>query len=157
MAEHVIELPDPPEAALSAVGRAAELWGADFEREGAGGRLRLPVIAGLRRGIVSGPLHVEPLMEDGKDGARVVFRPDDTDYYVHTPAVVILLISVAGAILTVLWPFFPSLLTLAPFGVVLALGGWFLVLSRLRSSGPDEFLETLAGVLGEEEAARARP
>jgi hypothetical protein len=27
---------------------------------------------------------------------------------------------------------------------VIALGGWFLVISRLRTSGPDEFLEAVA-------------
>jgi hypothetical protein len=49
-------------------------------------------------------------------------------------------VAIAGAVLTMLWPFFPQLLPLAPFGAILALGGWFLVLSRLRNSGPDEFL-----------------
>jgi hypothetical protein len=149
VAEHAIEIPDRPEAALSAVARAAEMWGAEFERDGAGGRLNLPVVAGLRRGFVAGPIRVEPAGE----GARVVFRPDDHDYYVHAPAVVILLISVAGALLTVLWPFYSKLVTVAPFGILLALGGWFLVLSRLRSSGPDDFLEMTAGLLGEDEAA----
>jgi hypothetical protein len=51
---------------------------------------------------------------------------------------------VAGGLLTVLWPFFPRLLEIAPFGAVIALGGWFLVISRLRTSGPDEFLEAVA-------------
>jgi hypothetical protein len=153
MAEHVIELPDPPEAALSAVTRAAEMWGAELERQGSGGRLHLPTLAGLRRGFVAGPLTVEPTVE----GSRVVFRPEDQDHYLHTPSLVILLISVVGALLTVLWPFYPRLLPLAPFGVLLALGGWFLVLTRLRTSGPDEFLEMAAGLLGEDEAARTKP
>jgi hypothetical protein len=152
MAEHVIELPDPPEAALSAVARAAEMWGGEFERQGGGGRLHLPVLAGLRRGFVAGPLQVEPIAE----GSRLVFRPEDQDHYLHTPSLVILLISVAGALLTVLWPFYPRLLPLAPFGVLLALGGWFLVLTRLRTSGPDEFLEMAAGLLGEEGAGASR-
>jgi hypothetical protein len=147
MAEHAIQVPNRPEATLSAVIRAAEMWGADFERERDGGRLHLPVLAGLRRGFVAGPVRVEPAGE----GARVVFRPDDHDYYLHVPAVVVLLISVAGALLTVLWPFYPKLMAVAPFGILLALGGWFLVLSRLRSSGPDDFLEMIAGLLGEEE------
>jgi len=153
MAEHVIELPDPPEAALSAVARAAEMWGGELERQGSGGRLHLPVLAGLRRGFVTGPLLVEPTA----DGSRVVFHPEDHHVYVHVPSLVILLISVAGAILTVLWPFYPGLLPLAPFGVLLALGGWFLVLTRLRTSGPDEFLEMAAGLLAEDEATRSRP
>lgn len=153
MAEHVIELPDPPEAALSAVVRAAEMWGAELERRGNGGRLHLPIVAGLRRGLVAGPLTVEPTAA----GSRIVFRPEDQDHSLHTPSLAILLISVVGALLTVLWPFYPRLLPLAPFGVLLALGGWFLVLTRLRTSGPDEFLEMAAGLLGEDEAARTSP
>jgi hypothetical protein len=38
----------------------------------------------------------------------------------------------------------------APFGAVLALGGWFLVISRLRTSGPEEFLEAVAAQGGQE-------
>ena len=56
----------------------------------------------------------------------------------------VLLFATAGGILTVLWPFFPDLLAVAPFGAVIALGGWFLVITRLRTSGPDEFLEAVA-------------
>jgi hypothetical protein len=56
----------------------------------------------------------------------------------------ILLVAVAGGLLTVLWPFFPQLMNVAPFGALLALGGWFLVVSRLRTSGPDEFLVAVA-------------
>jgi hypothetical protein len=146
MAEHAVEVPDTPAAALAAVARAAELWGAEFERQGTAGRLYLPVIAGLRRGLVAGPVEAAP----SGDGTRVVFRPDEHRYYVHVPAVVILLLSVFGALLAVLWPFYPQLLPVAAFGVVLALGGWFLVISRLRTSGPDEFLDMVAGVLGED-------
>ena len=43
-----------------------------------------------------------------------------------------------------LWPFYPQLIAVAPFGALLALGGWFLVVSRLRTSGPDEFLDAVA-------------
>jgi len=56
----------------------------------------------------------------------------------------VLLLATAGGVLTVLWPFFPNLLAVAPFGAVIALGGWFLVITRLRTSGPDEFLEAVA-------------
>ena len=74
-------------------------------------------------------------------GSRLVFRPETSVYHVQT----------AGgddppprqpraACSPSLWPFFPRLLQLAPFGAVIALGGWFLVISRLRTSGPDEFL-----------------
>jgi hypothetical protein len=33
---------------------------------------------------------------------------------------------------------------LSAFGAVLAIGGWFLVVSRLRTSGPQEFLAMVA-------------
>jgi hypothetical protein len=138
--EHTIELAMPPGTALAALRQAAEDWGAEFRREGSGGRLRLPVVHGLRRGLVTGTVTVEP----AGDGSRVVFRPEEAVSYVHTQAVVVLLFAVIGALLTVIWPFFPKLLPVAPFGAILALGGWFLVISRLRTSGPDEFLAAVA-------------
>jgi hypothetical protein len=140
VAEHSIVLGIPPEEALAALGQTAEDWGAEFQREGDSGRLHLPVVAGLRKGLLSGPVEVRP----DPEGSRVVFRPETSVYHVQTQAVVVLLFSVAGALLTVLWPLFPRLLTVAPFGAVIALGGWYLVLSRLRTSGPDDFLEAVA-------------
>lgn len=140
MSEHAIELNLTPDEALTAVERTAEEWGAEFQRDGDGGRLHLPVLAGLRKGLVSGPIEVRPEAA----GSRVVFRPDTSIYYVQTQAVMVLLFSIAGALLTVAWPFFPELLTVAPFGAVIAIGGWFLVLSRLRTSGPDDFLGAVA-------------
>ncbi len=142
--EHAIDLPDAPAAALRAVGAAAEEWGADFEPRGAGGELRLPVVAGLRRGLLSGPLAVETAGQ----GARVVFRPAAQDYHLETSAVAVLLIAAAGALLTVAWPLFPQLLPVAALGAVLALSGWFLVVSRLRGKGPAEFLASVAAHLG---------
>jgi fatty acid desaturase len=136
MAEHTLELAERPDAALAALRRAADDWGAEVRKEDSDLRLYLPVIHGLRRGVVSGPVRVEATGE----GASVIFRLEESDLYVQTASVMILLISVVGAVLAVLWPFFPKLLPIAPFGVVLALGGWFLVLTRLRTSGPDEFL-----------------
>lgn len=146
MAEHSVELAERPDAALAAVRRAAEDWGAEIRREDSELRLYLPVIHGLRRGVVSGPVQVESTAE----GARVVFRPDESNLYVQSASVMVLLVAIVGAVLTVLWPFFPKLLPVAPFGAVLALGGWFLVLSRLRTSGPAEFLHMV-----EVQAARA--
>lgn len=140
MALHSIDLAMPPGTALAAIRQAAEDWGAEFTRDGSGGRLRLPVIAGLRRGLLTGPVTVE----ENESGARIAFHPEEEIWYVQTQAVVILLLAVFGAVLTVLWPFFPNLLAVAPFGAILALGGWFLVVSRLRTSGPEEFLEAVA-------------
>jgi hypothetical protein len=80
------------------------------------------------------------------EGSRVVFLPETSIYYVQTASVVVLLLAGAGALLTLLWPFYPKLIAVAPFGAILALGGWFLVVSRLRTSGPDEFLAAVAVV-----------
>jgi hypothetical protein len=137
------------EAALAAVGRTAEDWGAEYQPSGAGGQLHLPVLAGLRRGLVTGAVEVSP----AAGGSRVVFRPERSVYYLQTSAVVVLLVALTGGLLTVLWPFFPELLAVAPFGAVLALGGWFLVISRLRTSGPEEFLAAVA-VHGESRSRR---
>lgn len=150
MEEHEIDVTGPPEAALAALGRAAESWGAELEPQGAGGRLHLPVVSGLRRGVVSGPVTVEA----APDGSRVAFRAEESIQAVQTAPVVILLLALGGAVLTVLWPFFPDLLPFAPFGAILALGGWFLVVSRVRSSGPREFL---AAVAAEAEGKPLRP
>lgn len=142
--KHEIDLGEPPDLVLAAVARAAEAWGAELEREGPGGRLHLPFVAGLRRGLVSGPLSVEPI----PTGSRVVFRAEESRHYVHTASVIVLLISCVGGLLTVVWPFYPKLLPVAPFGAILALGGWLLVISRLRTSGPDEFLDAVAAEAG---------
>lgn len=147
MAEHAADLGVSPERALPALEQAAEAWGAELEREGSGGRLHLPVVAGIRRGLVTGRVEVLPTAA----GSRVVFRPETSIYYVQTAAVVILLLSAVGAILTVVWPFFPELMAVAPFGAILALGGWFLVVSRLRSSGPDDFLAAVAAYGAEDD------
>src|SRR6266545_4836255 len=142
--EHEIDLGEPPDLVLAAVARAVEAWGAELDRQGMGGRLHLPFVSGLRRGLVSGPLSVEAI----PDGSRVVFRAEESAHYVQTSSVAFLLIAAAGGVFSVIWPFFPKLLPIAPFGAILALGGWFLVVSRLRASGPDEFLAAVAAEAG---------
>lgn len=142
MAEHAIDLQMPPEEAISALRRTVEDWGAEFEPQGSGGRLHLPVVAGMRRGLVSGAVEVQSTA----DGSRLVFRPESSVYRLQAAAVVILLVAAAGASLVFLWPFFPALMAVAPFGAILALGGWFLVVSRLRTSGPEEFLAAVAAL-----------
>jgi hypothetical protein len=139
--EHAIDLDLSPAEALSVLKQTAEDWDAELQVDGfGGGRLHLPVLAGLRRGLMSGRVEVRP----AGAGSRVTFRPETSSYYVQTQAVLILVLAVAGGLLTVFWPFFPQLLSVAPFGAIVALGGWFLVVARLRTSGPDDFLEAVA-------------
>jgi hypothetical protein len=137
--EHTVELDLPPAAALAALRRTAEDLGAELQ-EGAGTKLHIPVLAGLRRGLVRGDVEILPAAA----GSRLIFRPETVVYHVQTQAVMVLLLATAGSLLSLLWPFFPKLLQIAPFGALIALGGWFLVISRLRTSGPDEFLEAVA-------------
>ncbi len=138
MEEHAIDLACAPAAALAAATRAASDWGAEL----AGGRLHLPVTAGLRRGFMEGELAAEAL----PDGSRLSFRVEKSEYSVRPGPVAVLLLGALGGLTLVVWPLYPPLLHLAPLGIVLALGAWFIVLSRLRVSGPDEFLERVAAV-----------
>jgi hypothetical protein len=144
---------------LRAVERAAEDWGAGWQAGISGWRLELPVSAGLRHGRMSARVDLEGL--EGLEGSsagrstgdegprtRVVLRPERAEYHLWTPAVVILVVAVAGALLTVIWPFFPKLLPLAPIGAILGLSAWFLIVTRLQNRGPEEFLALVAGHTG---------
>lgn len=128
-------------AALVAVGRAAEEWGAAWEVGSSGGRLELPVSAGLRHGRLSGRVAVSAA---GGGETEVSFRPERSEWHLWAAAVVILAIAAVGGVLTVIWPFYPELLAAAPFGAVLALSAWFLVITRLHNRGAEEFLELVA-------------
>lgn len=140
--EHTLSLPVPPREASSALEETAEAWGADLEAGRAARKIQLPILAGLRRGVLRGTVSVEA----AEGGSRLVLREEERLDYLHMPSVMILLLAVLGAALTVLWPFYPQLLPVAPFGALMALGGWFLVISRLRSSGPEEFLKTVEAI-----------
>lgn len=151
---HRVDLGCAPAEALAAVGKAAEAWGADWERGIEGGRIGLPIAAGIRRGLARGEVRVER----AGAGSTVSFRAEETVFYVQTAAVGILVLAAAGGVLTVVWPFFPALLPLAPLGGIVALSGWFLVVSRLTTSTPDDFLRLVAEVAagdGEKERAIA--
>lgn len=144
---HHTNIEASPEETWAAVRRAADAWGAEWEpaslRTVGTGRLRLPVTAGIRHGMLDGELTVEP----GETGARVTFRSERSVYFVNTTALVILLISALGGLMVMAWPFFPDheeMMQIAPLGAVLALGGWFLVISRLENRGSAEFLELVA-------------
>jgi len=119
--------------------RVVDDWGGTLEATPEGARIALPVVAGLRRGHVGGSLSVEPT----GSGSAVVFVIESAELRVNVAACAILLLSAAGAATGMAWPWFPRLLPAVPLGLVLAIGGWLLIASRLRSSGPEEFLAAL--------------
>jgi hypothetical protein len=124
-----------PGEAQGAVCSAAHEWGAEFEPVAMGGRLRLPVLHGLRRGLVSAAVAIEVQGE----GSRVELQPEASEQALNTPAFCLVLVAGVGAVLTVLWPLYPPLLPFAPLGAVLAIAGWFQI-SRLAKRGPEDFL-----------------
>lgn len=142
-----VELAVSPELARQAVSGAAEAWGADWRPGINGGSLHLPIAAGIRRGSVQGELRIEA----AGAGSRVRFLPGEATYHLQTGAVAILVMAAAGGVMTTIWPFFPDLLPLAPLGALIALSGWFLVISRLTTSTPEDFLR-LVHELSREEA-----
>ncbi len=138
---HVVTVAATPEEALRAVAQAAEDWGAEWQTGGSGGDLELPVSAGLRYGRLSGRISVE---RTAGAGAEVVFRPERAEYRLWTRAVFVLGLSALGALVTIVWPFYPRLLGLAPVGALLGLSAWLLIVSQLRHEGAAEFLGEVA-------------
>lgn len=159
---HSVEVPADLRDSLEALAEVANAWGADWQPEGepghgTGGRLIMPVLAGIRRGVAAGRIQSHP------QGAstRLVYAVEHLDLHLNHASVGVLLLAAMGGLLTVVWPFFPQLLPVAPFGALLALGGWFLVVSQLQNSGPRELLDLVAEQFaappesGEPEAAPA--
>ena len=138
---HHIDTDLSPADALEELARASEMWGADWQPQDDGGRLDLPVLAGLKHGLLSGQIRIEPL----SGGSRIVFEVDSSTYRLQSSAVAILALGAVGGIAATLWPFFPALAAVAPVAIVVAIGAWILVASRLRTSTPDEFLALVAG------------
>jgi len=138
--EHRIELAEDPVTSLNLVAQAAESWGGIWQPESRhNGRLGLPVVAGLRYGWVAGELSAKP----SGSGSRLIYRVDKSDYQLQKSTASFLLLAGLGAAVTVVAPFMPSLLSLVPLGIILSVGAWFLVIARLRNSGPEEFFEEL--------------
>lgn len=148
---HSVETTFTREEALTAVAEASDLWGATWERRGNGGWLEVPVLAGLKRGILAGEVRIESAAR----GSRVVFEVEKSRYRMQWTAVAILALGAAGGIATTLWPYYPPLLGIAPLAVVVAIGAWILVVSRLRTSSADEFLELVAE--GSDHARKTTP
>ncbi len=125
---------------LGAIEEAAELWGALWRSEGEGGHLALPVVEGLRHGLVRGHLAISA----STDGTSLSLEIVDRELRLNRSAVFILVLGALGGLTVVLWPLSPRILQLAPLGVVLAIAAWLMVVSRLRSSGVDQFLDLVS-------------
>lgn len=145
--ERRLELPAPTPRVLAAVAEAAELWNGAWEPDGTGGRLLLPVTAGVRRGVLVGEVDVRAAGE----GSALTLRIEEIHYRVNFSAVVILALGAGGGLLMILWPLFPRLLRLMPVGVVMAIVAWLLVASRLRISDPADFLKLVGDLADQEE------
>jgi hypothetical protein len=148
MSEYELQVPLEAAKATAAISRAAEEWGAAWQSEAEGGKLVLPVVQGLKRGALKARISLTE--EDG--GVRLHLHEEESRLQLNRPAFVILIFGAAGGVVAMLWPFFENLLPLAPAGVVLALAAWLLVTSRLRSSGPQDFLDLVERMAGEERA-----
>lgn len=144
------ELPETPRASLNLLAHAAERWGAEWERRGDGGRLRLPVMAGLRRGWLEGEVAATEREMAEESLTRLELRVEGSEWHTDRAGVMVLCCALFGALITVVAPFFPRLWGLVPFGIVLAGAAWFFVLAKLRNSGPEEFLESVVDDAGGE-------
>jgi hypothetical protein len=136
--EHRIDIAAPAEHALEAVADVAESWGADWQADS--GTLHLPVVAGLRRGLLVGRLEVRPT---GAEGCQLTLRAESSLWRVHRSAAAVLVMGLVGALPVLLWPLSGDFLALAPVGLVLMFLAWFMVVSRLRTAGAAEFLEAV--------------
>ncbi len=97
------------------------------------------MVFGLRRGVLVGRVDFEP----SGDGARLVWQLEESHLELQRASVAMLAMAVLALLPALAWPFNPKLLSLLPFAVVMGLLAWWLVLSRLENSGPEEFFATL--------------
>lgn len=154
MTPRSLELARPVGAVRAAVAETAEAWDAAWSPGIDGGRIELPVVFGLRRGVVVGALELTRL---GDERTRVVFAPESSRLHVERAAVAVLSFAAVPLVVTVAWPFWPVLFPLVPFAAVTGLVAWWLVISRLRSRGPEEFLAALAAHLAAGEGGESAP
>lgn len=140
------------ETVLATLAEVAELWGGEWRREGNGGALELPVQAGLRHGLLD--LRVETTAL-GVAGTRLELRVERERWVLHRAAVGMLVIAGLGSLAGVLWPFFPALGTVLPLALVLGVGAWLGVLSRLRNRGVRELLAEVEERLAADEVESA--
>lgn len=145
-----VDLDMRPSEVLRAVEQAAEIWGAEWSRDGDGGLLELPVQAGLRRGLVRSQVAVEALAT----GSRLKLRTEECVYELMGAHLVVLLMGALGGLVLVVSPFHPPLLPLIPVAGLLLLAAWFLVAAQVRHRGPEEFLRLVTSL--EEDASLQR-
>jgi hypothetical protein len=134
-----VELALAPARAAEAIAATAEPWGAEWTPHEGGGRLALPVVFGLRRGRLVGELTIAPT----GSGSRITWRQLESHLEVHRSSVAVLSIAAVPLVGVLGWPLWPPLLAFAPLAAILGLLAWWLVVSRLRSSGPEDFLAAL--------------
>lgn len=146
----VRRLEAPPAEALRAVARAAEAWGADFEPRGAdGGRLELPVNAGLRHGRLEGTVRAVAV---GEVATELAFAVEREEFKLPRVLVGLLLCGALGAVTALGWPFVPRLGKLAPMGALIALAVWFLVLAKARYVGAEVFFDRVEDEIAAKES-----
>jgi len=140
--QHRVALEATPEAALELLATAADLWGASWQARSSGGTLHLPVVRGLWRGVEQCRVDVSC----GKSGSAIELTVEESRHSVNRSAVVVLLFGGIGGLIVAFWPFFPGLMPLLPVAVVLAVAAWLLVVARLRSSSPEDFLKLVTEI-----------
>lgn len=137
------------EPTLDALADAADLWGGQWQRHGSGGRLVLPVTAGVRHGFLVG--EVSGKSHDGA-GAELSYLIEHSEYATHRGSVAVLLFGGIGAVTTIVAPLYPQQLwQLVPAGVLLMLVAWLLVASRVRHRSAEDFFR-LVGEIAENDS-----
>lgn len=148
--DHRIELPVERRRVEGLLREAAEIWGADYDG-GSGGRLELPIEAGLR----TGRLACRTWTEAAASGCHLLVRVEESRYRLRLWAVGLLVAGAAGGISAMLWPLWPPELGTVPaLGMLMAVATWLTVVARLKTNGADDFLTLVADLAeeGEEEA-----
>jgi len=116
-------------------------WGGTWHAGGAtGGRMVLPVRAGMRYGRVEGEVNARA---EG-DGCRLSFETIQSAYRVRYTLFGFLVLGGFGGVIILAAPFAPHLLPLVPAGASVSIAAWMLIASRLETSGPEEFLGQLS-------------
>ncbi len=142
MIRHVADVPMPISEAPAALAAAADSWGAEWRSDPTDrqtGRLVLPCVFGLRRGVLVGSVAIEP----SGDGSRLTWQMEESHLELQKASVALLALSLALLLPALAWPFHPPLLALLPLAAVTGLAAWWLVISRLRNAGPEEFFGTV--------------